>query len=166
MSRFKKRFTLHQVYAHYAREGDLNWRDLGESAHASTRTLRKYFGSTDSLAKTLVDYHLSYLNNYYTKVQIRPQNPQNIQFEKVRLFIARNMICYQFTDKAHKNDLAKRGIEIYEKHIDYIRQAMIRGGAKENKINPEMAFNFFLTPLPDNEKGRDFFMNMLKWFTS
>lgn len=166
MPRYKKRFTLHQVYAHYARNANLNWRAMGETAKTSTRTLRNYFGTSDNLASVLVNYHLSYLDNYYSKVQIGNNIPREIQFEKVRTFINRNMLCYQFTAKAHKNDLANRGKEVYDIHLNYIREAMIRGGAKKDKINPEMAFNFFLTPLPNNEKGKAFFINMLKWFTT
>jgi AcrR family transcriptional regulator len=154
------------VYAHYAKYADLNWRDLAKSAHASTRTLRKYFGTTDELSRTLVKYHLSYLERYYSKTRFVAEMPRDIRFSVVQTFVKRNKLCYQFTDSAFNRDLVGQGKFIHDTHLNYIREAMIRGGTKKDKINPEMAFNFFLTPLPDNKKGKEFFNNMLNWFTT
>ena len=155
MSRYRYRFTLHQIYVYYAKNCDLNWRRLAEASRTSTRTLRKYFEHTEKMEAILVDYHLRYLDHYYTNFQIGKSRDREQQFRMVRTVVARHFYCYQFTENAARTNLADRGKEIKDTHLNYIRNAMLHGGVNKNKIFPEMVFNFFLAPIPDGREGQD-----------
>ncbi len=143
---------------------NLNWRDLAESANASTRTLQKYFGSTDELSSTLADYHLSYLENYYTNCRVTKHDDMNKQFRFVRAVVKRHFSSYQFFENAWRTNLAGKGKEIKEMHLHYIRNAMIHGGVNKEKIFPEIAFSFFLNPIPEGKPGNDLLFHWMKWF--
>lgn len=165
VSRFKYKFTLHQVYAYYSQAGNLNWREVAEMARVSTRTLRAYFENSDSLAKLLVDYHLKYLENYYEKFRIDPRKYDEFPSRLIFTVMLKHKVCYLFTDKAVKNNLAGRGQEIKESHLDLIGKAMSNGGVSDpKKIDPELTFNNLILPLENSENGEEFFNHMMKWF--
>ncbi len=164
MSRYKYRFTLHQIYAFYAWNGHLKWRELAQTSHVSTRTLSNYFESVEHLEELLVDYHLKYLQNYYSKFRITDSMPLERRKKTVRRVVTRHLFCYHFSDKAHRDNLAGRGEEIMSIQLQYIERALAHGGAKPEKLFPEMAFHFFLAPLPDDDRGDQFFSHMMDWF--
>lgn len=164
MSKYKYKFTLHQIYNHYAFHCSLNWRELAVAANASTRTLQKYFGSTDELSLTLSDYHLSYLENYYSNYRVTKRDDLNEQFRFVRTVVKRHQSSYQFTENARRTNLSGKGKEIKEKHLNYIRNAMDHGGVNKEKIFPEMVFSFLLNPIPDGKPGNDLLFHWMKWF--
>ncbi len=164
MSRFKYRFTLHQIYAHYARTGTLKWRDLAKVGRVSSRTLSKYFENTQMLEKELCEYHLKNLEHIYSHSNTGSKNKNDFQFRRVWAFVKRHRIVYQFTDQAFKNNLDERGKEIKTAHFEMIRKAMLKGGVEEDRADPELAFNFFLTELPNNEKGQAMFFHFMKFF--
>ena len=164
MSRYKQRFTLHQVYAYYAHNGDLNWRRAANAAMVSTRTMRNYFENAEQLAERLVEYHLKHLENFYTNSRVAPSKDLDRQLRTVRTLVQRNLITYLFSDKAFKQDLTGRGQEIKQTHLGYIRNAMLHGGVKEEKAKPELVFDFFLRPLPDGQEGKDLIIHWMKWF--
>ena len=164
MSRFKYKFVLHQAYAHYAFNCNLNWRELGKSTNVSTRTLQKYFSNTQKLSTILVDYHLDYLNHFYTAYKVDRQDDMKKQFRLVSTLIKRNQASYQFTENAWRTNLAGRGEEIKESHLNYIRNAMLNGGVNKQKLYPEMVFSFLLNPIPDGEKGKELLFHWMAWF--
>ena len=164
MSRFKYKFTLHQVYAHYANTGNLNWRDVAESANVSTRTLRNYFESSEKLEEILVDYHIKYLANYYEKFRIDPAKYEEFPMKLLFYIMLKHKVCYLFTDKASKNDLSGRGKEIKQIHLKYIERAMTRGGSDPNKSDPELTFTNLVLPLENSKNGEEFFGHMMQWF--
>ncbi len=92
MSRFKYKFTLHQAYAHFARNGNLNWREVAESARVSTRTLRNYFENTEKLAEILVDYHLKYMANFYEKYAPNPADYDEFPFKQIFYAMIRHKV--------------------------------------------------------------------------
>jgi len=51
-------------------------------------------------------------------------------------------------------------------HLNYILEAMIEAGVIEQKRKPEMAFNFFLAPMPDGEQGNNLILHWMKWFVT
>lgn len=155
---------MHQVYAYYANNGNLNWRDVASYASVSTRTLRNYFGSVGELEMLLLDYHLSYLKNYYSNNKIPKQKNIDYQLRVVRTVIKRHQLCYTFTNNSHKLNLANKGNEIKQIHLNYILEAMTRGGVIEQKRKPELVFNFFLVPMTDGEEGNKLILHWMKWF--
>jgi hypothetical protein len=164
MVHYKRRFVLHQIYAYYAKKGELNWRDVASYAGVSTRTLRNYFGSVGELEVLLVYYHLSYLKNYYSNNKIVKNKDINYQLRVVSTVIKRHQLCYTFTNNSHELNLANRGNEIKQIHLNYILKAMTRGGVIKKKRKPEMVFNFFIAPMPKGEQGNDLIFHWMKWF--
>ena len=81
---------------------------MADAARVSTRTLRNYFGSAEELAERLVNYHLAYLENYYTKSRIAASPDRDRQFRTVRAVVRRHKPCYLFTDQAFKTNLSGR----------------------------------------------------------
>ncbi len=165
MSRFKYRFTLHQVYAHYASHGNLNWRDVAKSTKVSTRTLRNYFESTEKLSQLLVDYHIKYLENYYTKFRIDPGKYDEFPFKLLFSVMLKHKVCYLFTDKASRNNLDNRGGEIKQIHLSYIEDTLRKGGVKsKNKIDPDLVFTNLILPLENGKNNEEMFNHMMKWY--
>jgi hypothetical protein len=164
MSRFRYRFILHQAYAHYAFNSNLNWRDLAISTKVSTRTLQKYFGSSDKLSKTLLDYHLTYINHFYTAYKVERRDDTDEQFRLVRSLIKRNQVSYHFTESASRTNLGGRGKEIKETHLNYISNAMLHGGVNKKKILPQMVFSFFLNPISDGKQSKELLFHWMGWF--
>ena len=165
MLRYKYKFTLHQVYAHYANHGNLHWRDLATSTKVSTRTLLKYFESTEKLSRILADYHIKYLNNYYSKFVIDPTKYESFPFKLLFNIIVLHKICYLFTDKASQYDLANRGDEIMNIHLDHIREAMIRGGVNnQEKLNTVHVFENFCKPLRNGISNEKYMEHLMNWY--
>jgi AcrR family transcriptional regulator len=164
MSRFRYRFVLYQIYVHYAFNCNLNWRELSVAANVSTRTLQKYFGSTKKLSETLIDYHLAYLDHFYTAYRVERRDDMDEQFKLVSTLIKRKQSSYQFTENASRTNLAGRGEEVKEAHLNYIRKAMLHGGVNQKKLYPEMVFNFFLIPIPEGEQGKQLLFHWMGWF--
>lgn len=160
------RFVLHQVYAHYGLTGNLNWRETASSAGVSTRTLRNYFGNVSELEITLADYHKNYLDNYYTKFRIDARKYEQFPIKLLHTIMLKHKICYLFTDKAHKNDLAGQGSELYNFHLDLIIKAMVRSGADINKerIDAEITFRQLILPLERSKSSEDFFEHMMQYY--
>lgn len=88
----------------------------------------------------------------------------NKQFRFVRAVVKRHFSSYQFSENAWRTNLAGKGKEIKEMHLHYIRNAMIHVGVNKEKIFPEMAFNFFLNPIPEGKPGNDLLFHWMKWF--
>jgi AcrR family transcriptional regulator len=165
MSKYKYKFTLHQVYAHYADHGNLNWRDVAESAKVSTRTLRNYFASTENLAQLLIEYHIKYLENYYTKFRIEPGKYDKFPFKLLFYVMLKHKICYLFTDKVSSSNLAGRGAEVKQIHLNYIKNAMGKGGiTNSEKVDPELVFRNLILPLENSKNNEEFFNHMMQWY--
>jgi AcrR family transcriptional regulator len=165
MSRFRYRFILHQVYAYYAKHGDLNWRDLAKSTKVSTRTLRVYFGSTEKLYQLLVEYHIKYLENYYKKLWNIVAKHEEFPFELLFYMILRHKVCYLFTDKASLYNLDGRGDEIIQLHLKHIAKSMVMREVKDSeKIDPYLVFRQLILPLENSRNNKEFFDYMIKFF--
>ncbi len=160
------RFTLHQVYGHYALEGSLNWRETAAAAGVSTRTLRNYFHNVEDLEIALVDYHKQYLENYYTKFRIDASKYEKFPIRLLYSIMLKHKICYLFTDKAFKKDLLGKGSEIYHYHLDLIKKAMIQSGADidPDKIDPELTFKQLILPLEESKTSEEFFEHMMGYY--
>lgn len=166
MSRYKYRFTLHQIYNYYGIHGDLRWRSVADAGGISLRTLGKYFECSSHLESLLADYHLSYLAKMYTRNTITARNYPSMEnrFKVFRIILSRFQVCYRFSAMAATKNLDGRGAELKQQHLEYIKNAMRQGGVDESKILPEIAFQMAMLPLPDNEVGDDFFYQMMIWF--
>ena len=106
------------------------------------------------------------MENYYTKSRVETSEDCDRQFRAVRAAVRRHKPFYLFTENAFQKDLANRGDEVKDIHLNYIRNAMIYGGVKKDKVRPDMVFDFFLSNLPEGKEGEDLMLHWIRWFTS